>query len=210
METAFQFVPETHTYLVGGRPIPSVTQILQSTGLVCYDHIPEAILEHKAEIGTAAHAACHYFDEGDLDLNSVHSEVLGYLQAWILFREQTGFVPRLMEQRGIAILNGMPYGYTLDREGEFQERETVFEIKCTAGVEISWGPQMAAYETALRLEDKKARRRVAVHLRKDGTYALLRYSDVWDYRVFEWALGVETWKRQKGKTDGYGANHLPR
>ena len=50
MATAFQFVPETHTYLLAGRVVPSVTQILERAGLVCYDHIPKAILDHKAEV----------------------------------------------------------------------------------------------------------------------------------------------------------------
>ena len=65
MSTQFTFVPEEHAYIQEGVQIPSVTQILNAVGLVDYSQIPEAILDHKAEIGTAAHAAAHYFDEGD-------------------------------------------------------------------------------------------------------------------------------------------------
>lgn len=210
MTATFQFVPETHTYLLAGKAIPSVTQVLERAGLVCYDGIPEAVLNRKAEIGTAAHSACWYEDEGDLDRSTVAPEVEGYLGAWVKFRQETGFVPRLIEQRGIAVMAGMQYGYTLDREGLLNGRDTLLEIKCTAGVEISWGPQLAAYEAALRAQDGKMRQRVAVHLGPDGKYGLLRYSQVSDYQAFQAALMLEYWKRVKGKVDGYGYNpHQP-
>jgi len=184
--------------------VHSVTQILQGVGLVDYSSIPESILNHKADIGTAAHAAAHYYDEGDLNWATVHPEVEPYVRAWVSFRVNSDFQPRLIEQRGIATLRGMRYGYTLDREGILNGKDTLLEIKCTAGIEISWGPQLAAYEIALRQEGVSARKRVVVHLHKDGTFALIPYSDVNDYKVFEWALGVESWKRTRGKVDGYG------
>jgi hypothetical protein len=205
--TTFQFVPETHTYLSNGRVIPSVTQILERSGLVCYDHIPKAILDHKAEIGTAAHAAAHYYDEGDLDLESIDEEVVGYLQAWIRFRKESSFVQGTIEQRGISAADGMEYGYTYDRDGYLNGRRTLLEIKCTAGVEISWGPQTAAYEMALRGIDGQARARVAVHLKPNGNYSLLKFNEVKDYQVFKWALALECWKQTKGKGFGYGSPH---
>jgi hypothetical protein len=211
VSATFQFVPEEHAYIQDGVRIISVTQILNAVGLVDYSHIPESVLDHKAEIGTAAHAAAHYFDEGDLNWSTVDPEVAPYVQAWIKFREETQFIPRLIEQRGIAKLRGMSYGYTLDREGVLNGRDTLLEIKCTAGVEISWGPQMAAYELALRSQDGKARQRIAVHLQKDGTYVLVPLNDIADYKVFEWALGIESWKRLKGKVNKYGyGTHIAR
>lgn len=211
MTTSFEFQAATHTYLVEGKPLQSVTQILQAVGMVCYDGIPEAVLEHKAEIGTAAHAACHYSDEGTLDLASVDPEVAPYLEAWHRFRLETEFEPRLIEQRGIAEWGGMQYGYTLDREGLFYGRDTLIEIKCTAGVEVSWGPQLAAYDIPLRAHDGRFRARMVVHLHPDGKYDLLRYSSAQDYQIFQCALAIETWKRLKGKVNGYGdRNRNPR
>lgn len=207
MAAAFQFVPETHSYLLDGRVIPSVTQCLEACGLTNYDGIPQAILEHKAEIGTAAHAAAHYFDEGDLKLDSIDPEVVGYLEGWRKFRIETGFVPRLIELRGIATENGMQYGYTLDREGALFGRDSIIEIKCTANVEVSWGPQAAAYELARRRIDGKIRNRVAVHLKPTGSYSLVELKDVNDYKVFLWALALEWWKRHKGQTNGNNGNH---
>jgi hypothetical protein len=210
MATAFQFVPETHTYLLAGRVVPSVTQILERAGLVCYDHIPKAILDHKAEVGTAAHAAAHYLDEGDLELSTVDDEVMPYLDGWMKFRSETKFRAAAIERRGIARVDGMEYGYTFDRDGELDGRPTLLEIKCTAGVEISWGPQTAAYEMALRAADGKARQRVAVHLKPNGTYSLVKLTEMKDYMVFKWALALEVWKQTKGRGYGFGSNHLGR
>lgn len=211
MATAtFQFIEETHTYLRDGQVVPSVTQILERAGLVCYDHIPRAILDHKAEVGTAAHAAAHYLDEGDLELSTVDDEVMPYLDAWMKFRSETKFTARAIEQRGIAAVDGMEYGYTFDRDGLLDGRPTLLEIKCTAGVEISWGPQTAAYEMALRAADGRVRQRVAVHLRPNGNYSLMKLGETKDYQVFKWALALEVWKQTKGRGYGYGSNHLGR
>jgi hypothetical protein len=207
MSTSFEFLPETHSYIENGVTIPSVTQCLGACGLVCYDHVPADILQRKAELGTAAHAACHYADEGDLSWESVDHAVLPYVTAWMKFRNECDFAPKLLEFRGIGEVGGMKYGYTLDREGLFNGRDSIIEIKCTASVEVSWGPQTAAYELARRKIDGKVRSRVAVHLKPSGTYSLVKLDDVNDYRVFQWALGLESWKRAKGKRNVNDSNH---
>lgn len=211
MDATFQFVAETHQYFNAQRVLrPSVTQILQGVGLVDYSHVRDEVLERKAEIGTAAHAACHYHDEGDLNIASVDPAVLPYVNAWLLFRQEAKFVPELIEHRGIATVDGMEYGFTLDRLGMFDGRPWLIEIKCTAGVEISWGPQLAAYELALRPTTRMALRRMAVHLKPNGKYSLIEFSDAKDYQIFKWALGVETWKLAKRRSNGNGNNHIAR
>jgi hypothetical protein len=46
---------------------------------------------------------------------------------------------------------------------------------------------------ALRAIDGIARRRVAVHLKPNGSYSLLSLSDTKDYQVFKWALALKHW-----------------
>jgi hypothetical protein len=194
---AFEFIEETHTYICEGRIVPSVTQVLDACGLVCYDHIPKAILDHKAEIGQAAHAACHYLDEGELEWESLDPEVEPYVRAWQKFRSEAPFQHELVEHRGIAQADGMTFGFTLDRTGTFDGRPVLLEIKCTANVEISWGPQTAAYELAQCKRDGIRRARIAVHLKPNETYSLLRFSEVQDYQIFKAALAIETWRKNK-------------
>jgi hypothetical protein len=205
------FDAASHSYFDGRMArVPGVTGTLEAAGLVCYDHIPKTILDHKAEIGTAAHAATHYHDEGDLQLETVDDEVMPYLEGWMKFLTETDLEIHAIEQRGIVIVDGMTYGYTFDRDVTLAGVRTLLEIKCTAGVEISWGPQTAAYETALRTIEGKTRRRVAVHLKPTGSYSLLQFSDVKDYQVWKWALALEVWKQTKGKGYGNRSNHLGR
>jgi hypothetical protein len=208
------FDGDTHTYRENGVVVESVTQVLNDRGLVCYDHIAPRVLKRKAEIGTAAHTACWFFDDGDLDWTSVDESVVGYVRAWARFRAETDFIPRMIETRGIAEINSKRYGYTFDREGLLNNIPTLIEIKCTAGMEPSWGPQTAAYEYALRATDGCRRRRVAVWLKPDGKYSLNQLSDVWDYFIFRialtkpigWQQAVESWLKCKGKAVALNGN----
>jgi hypothetical protein len=213
MATNVTFIADGHVYLKeGGVRVTSVTQILESSGLVDYSHVPDGVLEHKAEIGTAAHAATHYFDEGRLNWSTVDDEVYGYVKAWEKFKNETDveILADGIERRGIATMDGMEYAFTFDRDVMLNEKPSLLEIKCTAGIEISWGPQTAAYEHALRQQDGKARRRIAVHLKPTGLYSLIPLNDVKDYHIFRAALLLESWKKSRGKGYGYGSAHLTR
>jgi hypothetical protein len=205
----FAFDPERHEYSRDGRVIRSVTQILNDVGLVCYDHIPKAILDHKAEIGIAAHQSCWFLDEQDLDWSTVHPQVEPYVRAWEKFRAETDFTPDAdgIEQRGIATIDGMDFGYQFDRKGVFQGRPMLVEIKCTAAVEMSWGPQLSAYEMALHAIEKYRRSRMAVHLKPNGNYTLIPFNEPQDYQVFRWALGIVSWTRKKGRNPNGNRNH---
>jgi hypothetical protein len=217
------FDADAHVYYDEGMcRVPGTTSLLEAAGMVCYAGIPEAILNRKAQIGTAAHAASYYYDEGDLNESTVDPVVLGYVDAWKRFRRESDFEPEFIEYRGVSEGEGMKYGWTLDRTGLLLKRRSLLELKCTANVEPSWGPQMAAYEMASRRLGKDAgpfRRRVAVWLKPNGTYRLISYNDVQDYQVFKLALRchympehrdamlktIRAWIEAKGKTFGMEA-----
>jgi hypothetical protein len=202
--------------------VPGTTSLLETAGMVCYAGISEAILNRKAQIGTAAHAASHFFDEGDLNESTVDPAVLGYVDAWKLFRRESDFEPEFIEYRGISEVEGMHYGWTLDRTGLLSKRRSLLELKCTANVEPSWGPQTSAYEMASRRLGQNAgpfRRRLAVWLKPNGIYRLISYSDVQDYQIFKLALRchympshrdamlktIRLWMEARGKTFGMEA-----
>lgn len=208
MATFFTFVESEHAYFnARGERKLSVTQILNNVGLVCYEGIPKEVLDRKADIGTAAHKAAHYFDENDLDIETVDGEVLPYVQAWQRFRSETDFTVDLIEHRGLATVDGIEYGFTLDRIGTFNDRpphKTLIEIKCTAGIEVSWGPQTAAYALAMKSEYPQLFR-LAVHLKPNGNYSLVPLNDIRDYQIFRSALAIETYKHTVGRKNGYGS-----
>jgi hypothetical protein len=72
MSIEFTFDADRHLYLVQGRLVPSVTQVLQATGLGAdYSIVPPEVLERKRIIGQFVHEATQYLDEGSLDLASI-------------------------------------------------------------------------------------------------------------------------------------------
>lgn len=191
------FNSETHQYWnAKHEERPSVTQIMESMGFVDYDDVPGDTLEHKRKIGDAAHIATHFLDQGDLDWDTVHEEVVPYVLAYENFKKETGFVPEpAIEAGGIGSIDGMEYGYTIDRVGRMVgiKYRIVLEIKCAYREEKSWKWQLAGYQrTVPRLEENEHIARVAVQLKKDGNFKLWPYENPRDFDVFRTSLYL-TW-----------------
>ena len=193
-----QVVRDTdHRYWVQGkrRELPGVTHVLSAAGLVDYKGISAEVLERAAARGWALHAAAHYFDENDLDLTSVDSEIRGYLNGWIRFREETGFIPYAREQVVYSEIH--QFAGTLDRVGHLQGNPVLLDIKTVAMLQRSTGPQTAAYAQAVRETGAfEPAVRYAVQLRRDGSYVVETYRDPNDWRIFQAALSLYHWKRR--------------
>jgi hypothetical protein len=192
-----------------GRVVPSVTRVLDHAGLVSYDMVKREILERKSTIGTLVHLATHYYDNGDLDWSSLDDHTKGRTEAWANFRSDTGFVPRLVEERCIASVNGMVFGLTVDREGLMRGREAVIEIKNAATAEAWWAIQLAGYALGVPDPDGKnsspralfaRRRRMAVQLFPDGKYKKHDFLDCQDAEIFISTLHIAHWKLKAGIT----------
>jgi hypothetical protein len=199
MQNVFQFDEATHTYLFGERRerVLSVTQVMNGVGIVDYSYIPPAVLAAAADRGTRAHKACEYLIQDDLDWNSLTEDIAGYVHGCNKFLRETGFKadPAMIERQGIHTLNGMHYGYRLDACGVMNNWNVLLDFKCTASVQPHWGIQTAAYELPAREVDGKVRKRFVLHLNKRGGYQLIESKNLEDYRIWQWALGIETWKR---------------
>lgn len=102
------FEPIAHSYKLplSGVVVPSVTQILSAVGVstdfnglgAMGERIACAI-ERKRAIGHALHADAHAYDDNDLEWTTVHPDVLPYLEAWVAFRRNLGFIPTQRERR---------------------------------------------------------------------------------------------------------------
>lgn len=99
------FDPTLHRYYVDGIRKPSVTEILKETGVSTnFDELGamsdrlRGQIGFKCDLGTALHADIHAFDDHDLDWTTVHDDVLPYLEAWTIFRANTGVQPVARER----------------------------------------------------------------------------------------------------------------
>jgi len=211
VEVPFTFDEATHCYqLAGGLTVPSCTRVLDHAGLVSYDMVREDILARKSTIGTIVHLATHYYDSNELDWSSftdsqVDQENKRRVEAWALFRAETGFVPRIIEQRYIATVNGMRFGLTVDREGLLRGKECIVEIKTSAAVQKWYALQTAGY--AMGVPDDAGssprarfarRRRMVVQLFPDGRYKKTDFEDPRDADVFISGLHISWWKQMNG------------
>lgn len=60
-----EYIEETHTYLVNGIIVPSVTQLLQFKFPDKYKGVPKQILNDKAEYGTKVHKLIEILNKSD-------------------------------------------------------------------------------------------------------------------------------------------------
>lgn len=211
MSTAEQVVPilngtfeeEGHIYRnIYGKEVPSVTGILDGCGFTDFDSIPEETLDNKRRLGDAVHFATKIMDEsGELDWDTVHPKCVPYILAYENFTKEAGFkfYPEWIEKGGIHVLNGMPFGYTVDRVGQIAgiQGRLVIELKCAYKPEVAWRYQTAAYAEVVNTS-AEVLGRVAVQLKPDGNYKLWPYENPRDIDVFKWALALTHTKINEG------------
>ena len=197
-----KFNAEKHEYSKAGVIIPCVTDVLTAGGLNdIFGKIDRDILEAGRVRGKYVHLATELYDKGTLDDSTVHEEIRPYLDAWIKFRKDTGFKPRIIEE----IVYSKKYGYagTVDRIGPLYKIETVVDIK-SGELMPSAAPQTSAYQCGYnegKSPKDKAKNRLIVQLRNNGTYKLPKkefYSKD-DFAVFLACLTLRNWKARHGK-----------
>jgi hypothetical protein len=196
MASALQFVEDGHLYLMDGRPVPSVTTVLEDVGIIDYSWLPEGTRTMALERGRFVHQICQFHDEGDLGEFDLSLE--GYLEAWKRFRREFGFTPTLIEHREYCKTYG--YAGTLDRCAKitmYPSRDVILDIKTNCA------PHWTAYQTAAYanfFESPGKYRRLAVALHDDGSYKIHEYhckDFSRDLGIFLSALTVYNAKRKR-------------
>jgi hypothetical protein len=197
----FRFDPDRHLYLVQGRLVPSVTQVLHVAGLSAdYATVAPEVLKRKRVIGEYVHKATQFMDEGCLDLETIDPEIQPYLAAYQRFVDESGFRPRLIEHRVVGNINGMLCGGTVDREGTMAGKLWIIDLKCIERLYPSFALQTAGYELLLPKPVVPPFRytRAVLQLKFNGSYKLTTYDDPADFDVFRAALAVTVWKMNHG------------
>lgn len=164
------FEEASHTYRLDGAVIPSVTTLLDK--LHSFADVPEEVLAAARERGTAAHKACHYWDEGDLDEAMLDAQTAGYLAGWKAFIAESGAKFTAIEAMGSHPLHR--YAGTVDRLGVIAGLDWVIDIKTAAASHPMWDLQTSAYA---HLFGKPSAKRATVQLRPDGNYKFCEWKD---------------------------------
>ncbi len=142
LASMIEFLPESHTYLVEGVIVPSVTSILSSTIFrKMYEGVPKYILNNKAQFGTNVHRAIETGDSSDLN----QIEMISY-QQWEKLKERYEIAPQ--EQETLVHYQDLYCG-TLDMIAIVNGELVINDIKTTAKLDedyLSW--QLSFYKYA--------------------------------------------------------------
>lgn len=204
------FRAEDHKYFVESGPLgdptieelPSVTRCLEDAGIIDWSMVPPAVLERARDRGTAVHQALHYFDDGELDQDSLDPALHPYVMAYAQFKNQAQFEPLLVEHMVWSPV--YRYAGRMDRVGimgpalgsakELPPGDWLIDFK--SGVVLPGHKiQLAAY--AMLLPEPRKYRRAALQLKPDGSYKLYEYPqrDLQpDFQVFQSACALWHWK----------------
>lgn len=188
--TVIEFDAATHRYRLDGQPVPSVTQVLDPyTGL---EFVNADLLRRAAEFGSHVHEACHLFNQGALDTATLDPALAPYVAAWSSFLEDSDATVLLSEHRVASRKLG--FAGTLDTIVWWGKSKRLVDIKTSAGVPKTVGPQTAAYATAYREQTGEAlKHRYCVQLKENGKYALRKLDDPQDWQIFQSALILNRW-----------------
>lgn len=199
-EKGLVFNEAEHSYTLGGVRLPSVTQILKAEGFIDDRHFTE----ESRDRGRAVHTACHFLEEGELDWDTVDPSIVGYVQAYERFLEETGFESVLAEHpMADAFLR---CGGMLDRLGTFRQRTLIdgwalLDIK-TGVYQPEHDIQLAGYEVLADRDDGidvRIHNRIVLELKKTGRYKLepTRTDPHIAREVFRAAVKTYHWKESR-------------
>lgn len=190
-----QFNEERHEYRLNGRIVPSVTDVLDPLQML--DGIPWATLEAARVFGSHVHLGCHYHNTGELEWDTLDDRLASYIRGYLEFLADTGFVVLASEERVASVKCG--YAGTLDLLGlmRSKKRKTLVDIKSTATLPRTVGPQTAGYENAWsEMSGEKIGDRYCLHLGPDS-YKLVKLTDgrgIQDFSVFVSALNIHRFR----------------
>jgi hypothetical protein len=188
MSAELLFDEAEHRYEIGGRVLPSVTQVIDRYN--DFSMVGDETMANARERGRLVHLVTQLYDEDDLDERSVGDELLPYLAGWKKFKAETGFIVKEIEMRRGSVVLG--FAGTLDRFGLMGQKDWVVDIKAGL-VPDTAGVQTAAYRKLVGGTYVDHIKRGTVQLKPNGTYVLMEWRREDDWLTFSHMLNVHRW-----------------
>jgi hypothetical protein len=167
-----QFFDRGHVYMLDGERIPCVSDLCRFLHREIYRDAPLWQLEAAADRGTKVHAATEVLDK--TGRAEIEDDYLPYLEAYALFRKEHDVQWELIEHPDYH--PSYRYAGTIDRYGLVDGFKTLLDIKTTYKV---YKPLCSAslnlYRLILEARQKTVERLMILHLKKDGSYKLIKF-----------------------------------
>ena len=188
MTLKIDFNEERHEYLLNGKKVPSVTQVLSLANE--FKGINKNILDKAAKFGTAVHKTTELYDQNNLNIQTLDPALMPYLNGWTKFLIETNFKVIDVELR-VGSMSG--YAGTIDRVGLFNNKLTALDIKTGTTVPRTTPLQLSAYAAAYNeMFPKYIQQRISVQL-KPLRYSIKQYTNIADFAMFCNFLTVYKW-----------------
>lgn len=170
--SSLQFFDKGHIYMLDGERLPCVSDLCRFLHRELYADAPVWQMEAAADRGTKVHAATEALDR--TGRAEIEEEYLPYLQAYALFRQEHAVSWELIEHADYHPAHR--FAGTIDRYGMVDGYRTLLDIKTTYKVmKPLCGASLNLYRMILEARQKQVERLLILHLKKDGTYKLIRF-----------------------------------
>lgn len=200
------FDEEPHTYTYRGKVYDSVTQIIRLAGLGDdFSAVSQDRMEYAQRRGRMVHVACHYHNEGDLNMDSIAEEIRPYVEAYVLFRKECPIKPIAMERRMVNV--GLAIAGTPDLVCFLRAQRVVIDYKTCQHMSKSMGLQTAGYQMIwnTNFPNIPIRERYGLRLERNGKYKLIPHEDPEDEACFVNAIShARSVRRMASWTKKYG------
>jgi hypothetical protein len=158
--------------MLEGERIPCVSDLCRFLHKEIYKDAPPWQLEAAAERGTAVHKETECLDK--TGTAQISDDYAPYLMAYAAFLREHDVEWELIEHPDYHPVHG--YAGTIDRYGTVDGIKTLVDLKTTYTV---YKPLCSAslnlYRLILEARQKTVERLLIVHLKKDGTYKLIKF-----------------------------------
>jgi hypothetical protein len=178
------FDKEKHEYRYKGVRYPSVTQILHAEGFID----TKWFTEYACNRGSYVHQIIHWYLTGELDEDTIDPTLRPYLEAWIRFTKDIGFVSEAVEKPFVSDV--YRFAGTPDHIGRLNGHNAVLDVK-TGAVQPWTALQLAGYEILIKTPSIE---RFSLQLTEEGKYKLQHHKDRQDRQIFLSALACYQWK----------------
>lgn len=180
-------------HTLDGKPIPSVTQVIEVCDSWLKTHRQDENVKYALEKGRSIHLACELFDKGLLspEPNALDSRIQPYLESWIKFLNT--FNPKWISIEQPLFNQQYRFCGKPDRVATIDGKITVIDLKHGAYIE-TYKLQCAAYAEMCGAKDS-----ITVILDENGdTPKIVRSSTHQaDWSTFLCFLGVWRFKNNK-------------
>lgn len=135
-----EYIDDTHTYLVDGIIVPSITQLIKMKFKNKYDAVPKKVLKKAADKGTAMHLAIELYEKEGKESDLVELKNYKFLKKHLKWKVIASEIPIILFYNDEPIAAGR-----LDQVIEMNGKKGINDLKRTA----SFDKEYVALQTNL-------------------------------------------------------------